>query len=1412
MRFIKSLNSLTTGKLKRNSTFTFLLLLCALGLHGQVTLRNFGEFLIVQEGTHVYINGDLENKAKVENEVTRTSKVLLNNSTLELTGNIINEVDSVFALGNTSTLIFSGDTPSTIENTTPTGANFFFNNLIINKTNSSLTLENSNFIVQKKVDLTKGNIVVAASKLEFTDTSALKNENNVSEFIYGNYLLKKNTNGGADFTASSGLGFYLTEASGSAANNFDLYRYNATTNAGETSINLLYKIQTAENTTFKAREVGIRYRTPLLNPSVHTNENNLAIYYSLDSTNWKKLDNSTIDVSNHTITAAFPTELDLSNVWFTVANKACATPFVVEINQDKPLCEGLTSVLSASLNASSYAWSNGAKTKQIVVATAGTYTLEAINNKGCVSTETKTITLGAQPKVPAYLNQTWVCDKDSLQLVNNTTIKGATPLSYVWTINDSVFQTTQKSPKIVFSSAGVHTIKLVASTSFGCKDSTTTDFVSLALPKIISDLQSHYCEKTANSITEASIIPAIYNGEQDNIDSRRWVLKTSDTDSSINTSQNLVLPDLAVGKYDFRLEVETSRGCKATMDSSFIVREAPTADFTVLDSCVGKALGIKEVLPNTGVTYEWYIDEDFKTSDSTKIIIPDDSAHQLSLVVKTSYACKDSITKSFTGKPNPIVDISVNDTCVGLPLSIRNTSSISSGNISYEWKLQNSFLSAVKEPKIVLDSAKTYVLSVEASSDFGCKTVYNKNIQGFEVPVAGLVATDECEGEKTLFINTSRSSSPLTYQFLLGDEVIKNNFQDNYLFKKDGEQTSQLLIETVNGCTDTATVIHQVFPLPKFSLTRVTTCIDSLEIVSPLMRADLSYQWSTIPVSTAEKVVFKSDGNFSLTLKDTNSCTYKQNFKVTLNATNGRVKVMNDTTVCDSLRIDAQNYNSTYLWSTGETTSAIKITNDANVNVKVTDPYGCEFIDTILVAVDSTPSLVIAPLFKGCGEEEIVLRAALDFGDIRWSTGEQGVNEVTVNTAQQIHLAATSPAGNCTAYDTSQVAYYTYPVVNLDSDTSVCDTILLSPKVVADSVFWNTSLDREITVTTTSSNILTAINGGVCVSKDTIDIEVITTPKHPSETVYTTCVGNSLTIDLGLAEKHLWSTGETSRQVVFTEGDTLTATSSNKQCVVKDTFYVTFAPAPVVAFGNDTATCGIGNYQLAFTSIGFTNKWYSKKRGFFSIAPSIKIMDSDEYWLVAEDNSACEVSDTIKIEVLQDIQAAFLASSVAEVNDSVQFVSVNELPATSYTWDFGNGFTSTLKNPINTFFLPREYEVKLIVALGTCTDTVSRKIQVYPEGESPIDLFIKELTAVIIKDSKVYPNPFQDYLKVEILLSEEGEITLYLFNALGIQVFQESYQAKDLKEEIDTQGLTTGSYTLFVLAGKQREAINLVKE
>ncbi len=1412
MRFIKFLNSFATGRLKTNITFTILLLLCALGLHGQVTLRNFGEFLIVQKGTHVYINGDLENKAKVINNVTRTSKVLLKNSTLELTGNITNEVDSVFASGNTSTLIFSGNTPSTIENTTPTGANFFFNHLIINKTNSSLTLENSNFIVQKKINLSKGNIVVAASKLEFTDTSALKNEQNVSEFIYGNYLFKKNTNGGADFTASSGLGFYLTEASGSAANNFDLYRYNATTKAGETSINLLYKIQTAENTTFKANKVGIRYRTPLLNPSVHTNEDNLAIYYSLDSTNWKKLDNSTIDVSNHTITAAFPTELDLSNVWFTVANKACATPFAVKINQDKPLCEGLTSVLSASLNASSYTWSNSAKTKQIVVTTAGTYTLEAINNKGCVSTDTKTIALGAQPKVPAYLNQVWVCNSDSLQLVNNTTITGSTALNYVWSVDSGAFIIREKSPTIVFSTAGVHIIKLVASTAFGCKDSTTTDFVSLALPKIITDVQPNYCEKIANSITEASIIPAIYNGEVDNIASRRWVLKTSSTDSSINTSQNLVLPDLAVGKYDFSLQVETSRGCKATLDSSFIYREAPTANFTVLDACVGKTLGIKEVLPTTGVTYEWYIDEDFQTSDLTKIIVPDDSVHQLSLVVKNTYACKDSLAKSFTGKPNPTVDISVNDTCVGLPLTITNNSSISAGTISYEWKLHNTFLSTVKAPKIVLDSARTYALSLEVSSDFGCKTVFNKNIQGFEVPVAGLVATDECEGEKTLFTNTSRSIEPITYTFLLGDEGMKNDFQNNYLFKKDGEQTSRLIVETVKGCTDTATVTHQVFPLPKFSLTKATTCIDTLEVVSPLVRKDVSYLWSTVPVSTAERVVFKSDGNYSLTLKDINSCTFKQNFKVSLNATNGRVNVMNDTTVCDSIGIDAQNYNSTYLWSTGETTSTIKITNDATVKVKVTDQHACEFADTIQVAVDSTPALAIAPLFKGCGAEEVVLRAELDFGDIRWSTGDHGVNEVTVNTAQQIYLVATSPAGNCTAYDTSQVAYYIYPVVNIDPDTSVCDTMLLSPKVVADSVFWNTGLGTEITVTTTSSNILTAINGGVCVSKDTIDIEVITTPKHPIETRYTTCVGTPLMIDLGLAEKHLWSTGETSRQLFFTEGDTLTATSSNKQCAVKDTFYVIFAPAPVVAFGNDTATCGIGSYQLSFVSPGFTNKWYSKKRGLFSVESSIKITETDEYWLIAEDNSACKVRDTIKIEVLQDIQAAYLASSVAEVNDSVKFVSVNELPATSYRWDFGNGFTSTLKNPINTFFLPREYEVKLIVALGTCADTVSHKIQVYPEGESPIDLFIKEFTAVIIKDSKVYPNPFQDYLKVEILLSEEGEITLYLFNALGIQVFQKSYKTKDLKTEIDTEELTTGSYTLFVLAGKQREAINLVRE
>lgn len=54
----------------------------------------------------------------------------------------------------------------------------------------------------------------------------------------------------------------------------------------------------------------------------------------------------------------------------------------------------------------------------------------------------------------------------------------------------------------------------------------------------------------------------------------------------------------------------------------------------------------------------------------------------------------------------------------------------------------------------------------------------------------------------------------------------------------------------------------------------------------------------------------------------------------------------------------------------------------------------------------------------------------------------------------------------------------------------------------------------------------------------------------------------------------------------------------------------------------------------------------------------------------------------------------------------------NSLNATSYSWDFGDGSTSTEANPVHTFVSPGAYVVRLTAIRGSVRSTARRVVTV----------------------------------------------------------------------------------------------------
>lgn len=93
-------------------------------------------------------------------------------------------------------------------------------------------------------------------------------------------------------------------------------------------------------------------------------------------------------------------------------------------------------------------------------------------------------------------------------------------------------------------------------------------------------------------------------------------------------------------------------------------------------------------------------------------------------------------------------------------------------------------------------------------------------------------------------------------------------------------------------------------------------------------------------------------------------------------------------------------------------------------------------------------------------------------------------------------------------------------------------------------------------------------------------------------------------------------------------------------------------------------------------------------------------------------DTACLPIDPLKPRANFDIIASCQDIPVVFQNNSTTG------PGVTYTWDFGDGFGSTLQNPVHQYAVADTYLVSLIVSNGTDADTLIRPVIIYPRPQT----------------------------------------------------------------------------------------------
>lgn len=149
---------------------------------------------------------------------------------------------------------------------------------------------------------------------------------------------------------------------------------------------------------------------------------------------------------------------------------------------------------------------------------------------------------------------------------------------------------------------------------------------------------------------------------------------------------------------------------------------------------------------------------------------------------------------------------------------------------------------------------------------------------------------------------------------------------------------------------------------------------------------------------------------------------------------------------------------------------------------------------------------------------------------------------------------------------------------------------------------------------------------------------------------------------------------------------------------------------------------------------------------------------------------------------------------------NVNFTNTSAGTPGTWQWNFGDGQTSTLQNPVHTYAAEGTYTVTLTVTDGSCISTFNQVITVMTSGTQEL----KDAFGV-----NVFPNPATYIVNVAIEGALTGKINVDMFDASGKLVMSQVYGRALAQFQINTSGLPAGIYQVRV-TGKEGTVVRKV--
>jgi gliding motility-associated-like protein len=433
-----------------------------------------------------------------------------------------------------------------------------------------------------------------------------------------------------------------------------------------------------------------------------------------------------------------------------------------------------------------------------------------------------------------------------------------------------------------------------------------------------------------------------------------------------------------------------------------------------------------------------------------------------------------------------------------------------------------------------------------------------------------------------------------------------------------------------------------------------------------------TYTWSN--GSTANPLLVKTSGNYTVVYTSTNDCTapISASVAVTVNPIPPMptIAASGPLTFCDggSVSLTAKGAGftgGTYTWSNGSTANPLLVKTSGNYTVVYTSSNNCTAPVSASVAVTVNPippqpSVAASGPLTFCDGSSVSLTATsagFTGGTYIWSNGSTD-NPLVVKTSGNYTVVYTS-SNNCSAPVSASVVVTVNPIppvptIAASGPLTFCDggSVSLTAKSAGftGGVFtWSNGSTENPLIVKTSGNytvIYTSTNNCSAPVSAAVSVTVNPIPPQPSVAAsgsLTFCDGASVSLTATSAGftggTYIWSNGSTDNPLVvkISGNYTVVYTSSNNcSAPVSAEVVVTvnpIPPQPSVAASGPLTFCDGGSVSLTATSAGFTGGTYTWSNG--SIANPLIVKTSGNYTVVytSTNNCSAPISTSVVVTV-----------------------------------------------------------------------------------------------------------------------------------------------------------------------------------